>query len=68
LLKQEQINFVVDVFGDVGTLARLCEALQNTAIDEVSLQKALSDAGVSETTATELIACLLKAGIVFRVD
>jgi hypothetical protein len=68
LLTDKQIKFVVDVFGDVGTLARLCEALQNTAITEVSLQEALSDAGVSDTTANELIACLLKAGVVFFSD
>jgi hypothetical protein len=67
LLTDKQINFVVSSF-DESSLAEHCATLQNSGITEDNLRDALSDAGVSDTTANELIACLLKAGIVFRVD
>jgi hypothetical protein len=66
LLTQAQINFVVNSF-DESSLAEHCATLQASGITEDDLRDALSDAGVSGTTANELIACLLQAGIVFRI-
>jgi hypothetical protein len=67
LLTQAQITDVVGLL-ERGSLANLCEVLQNSAISEAGLREVLSDAGVSGTTANELIACLLQAGIVFRTS
>jgi hypothetical protein len=66
LLTQAQINFVVNAF-DESSLAEHCATLQNSGITEDDLRDALSGAGVSGTTANELIACLLQAGVVFRI-
>jgi hypothetical protein len=66
LLTQAQINFVVSSF-DESSLAEHCATLQNSGITEDNLRDALSDAGVSEDIQNQLIACLIQAGIVFRI-
>jgi hypothetical protein len=66
-LTQAQITFVEDR-ADATSLAQLCRELLNGAIHLPDFSKDLSDAGVSRTTANELIACLLQAGVVFRLD
>jgi hypothetical protein len=66
-LTQTQITFVEDR-ADATSLEQLCRELLNGAIHLPDFSKDLSDAGVSRTTANELIACLLQAGVVFRLD
>jgi hypothetical protein len=49
------------------SLAQFCAALEGGTITEDDFRDSLSGAGVSGTTADEFIACLLQAGVVFKV-
>jgi hypothetical protein len=66
-LTQPQITFVEDR-ADATSLEQLCRELLNGAIHLPDFSKDLSEAGVDQTIANELIACLLQAGVVFRLD
>ena|SRR5437868_13782383 len=60
-LTQQQIGTI----GEGDSLAQLCELVEQVGIAEAGFRLDLTAAGVSETTANEVIACLKDAGIVF---
>ena len=63
LLTAQQIAFVVGG----GGLPFLCNELKQGIVSEDDLRFALGEAGVSGTTADELIACLKNVGFVFLI-
>ena len=71
LLTQAQINSVIaqihslPQFPELNTLPELCELLKAHAIGGRVFITALSTAGVTEATITDLFTCLRQAGIVF---
>jgi hypothetical protein len=64
LLTAQQIAFVVGG----SSLPFLCNELKQGIVSEDDLRFALGEARVSTTTANELIACLLQAGVVLQVE
>ena len=67
-LNQEQINALFRFF-EVNSIPDMCSAFVTSSplVQEHEFRLVLSNAGVSPTTADELIACLKDAGIVFQL-
>jgi hypothetical protein len=70
LLTPQQISNVLAQFSsEIASLPDLCtKVLEQGVISEETFRAVLRASGVSETTANDLIACLLKAGIVFPIE
>ena len=72
-LNDPQISSVISSIrsltgADITSLPELCDILFSAEISEKQFRDALGDAKVDQTIANELIACLLKAGVVFFSD
>jgi hypothetical protein len=72
-LNDPQISSVISSIrsltgADITSLPELCDILFSAEISEKQFRDVLGDAKVDQTIANELIACLLKAGVVFFSD